>query len=292
MGENAGPAVARNVGLREAKTRWVLAVDNDAVVREDTLEKLHAAATEHDAVLVQPRSVFAHDETRVHYDGGGLHYAGLIALRNFYTPLAEATGEGTLPVDCVVSVVLLAERETVLEIGGFDPRYFILFEDLDLSYRLRARGETILSVEDAIVGHRSGTEGVSFRQGPNYPSSRVFLHSRNRWVFLAKNLAGWTLFLSLPGQALYELFSFLFALANGHPLAWFKGKLAALRLLPGLRADRLTIQTTRELGDRELLVGGPLVVTPDVARGAFRAGLLRFLNGSLMLWWRIVRVLA
>jgi GT2 family glycosyltransferase len=289
VGYNAGPSVARNVGLREARTRWVLALDNDVIVAEDTLEKLLDGARETGAILAQPRSVFADDTGSVHYDGGSLHFAGLIALRNFYTPLAEAEGVGTVPVDCVISLALLVDREKVLEIGGYEERYFILFEDLDLSYRLRARGETLIVVEDTIVQHRAGTPGVSFREGPRYPASRVFLHSRNRWIFLAKNYSWRTLLFASPGLLLYELFGFLFALAGGHPLAWCKGKLDFLRCSPGLLAARREVQATRVRCDGELLVGGPLTVTPDVAARPLRRMALWVVDGVLGAWWLLVR---
>src|SRR5690606_3519176 len=105
---NDGPCPARNAGMRAARNRWVLALDNDAVVRPDTLAKLAAAAaTDARIAIAQPRSVFASEPSRVHYDGGAFHYAGLIALRNFYRPIAAAEGQGTVDVDCAVAVALL-----------------------------------------------------------------------------------------------------------------------------------------------------------------------------------------
>ena len=83
-GSNAGPAVARNLGIAAAKNRWVLSIDNDAVLEPNVLERLSAAVAAHPGTAIaQPRSVFAHEPDRVHYDGGSFHAAGLIALRNF-----------------------------------------------------------------------------------------------------------------------------------------------------------------------------------------------------------------
>lgn len=286
---NDGPSAARNAGMRAAKTPLVLAVDNDAVLGEDTLEKLLAAQEATGAALVQPRSVLDSEPERVHYDGGELHYAGLIALRNFYRPLSLAEGQGVVDVGCAIALCLLVEREKVLELGGYDERYFILFEDNDLSYRLRSVGERIVSVEDALVRHRAGTAGISFREGPSYPARRVFLHARNRWVFLAKNHSASTLFFSTPGLALYELFGLAFACASGHPLAWLRGKSAALRMLPGLRQDRRRIQRARRVEDRELLCGGPLTVTPAVAESLWKARTLRLVDDLLELGWTVAR---
>ena len=234
-------------------------------------------------------STFASEPTRVHYDGGGFHYAGLIALRNFYTPLTEAVGTGVLRVDCAVAVALLVDRERVLAAGGWDPRYFILFEDLDLSYRLRARGLSILSVESALVQHLGGTSGISFREGPRYPTSRVFLHARNRAWFVAKNYSAWTILVAWPGLCLYGLASLVFATLSGGLGAWLRGKWDFVRLLGELPAERRAIQRARTVSDGALLVGGPLAITPALRSGALRKWMHEALDLCLRAWWGLAR---
>lgn len=295
MPRNDGPCPARNAGMRAAKNRWVLALDNDAVCTPDMLARLcEAVATAEKAApnsvaIAQPRSVFASEPSRVHYDGGAFHYVGLIALRNFYTPLAEATGRGTLDVDCAVAVALLVDRDAVLALGGYDETMFILFEDLDLSYRLRACGKRILSVEDALVLHKGGTPGISFREGPSYPGSRVFFHSRNRWTFMAKCMRWRTLLVAAPGICAYECVWFVFALASGAPHQWFRGKWRFVRLFRHIRRERARFQKQRSVADKDLLVGGPLTITPALKSNTVKSFLLRVLDGVLRLWWCVAR---
>lgn len=293
LAENHGPCPARNAGLRAATTPWVLLVDNDAVLTAGVLEKLVVAARSRpDVALVQPRSVFATETTRVHYDGGELHYVGLFALRNFYVPLERAHGAGTLVVGGAVSVALLVRRELVLALGGFDERYFILFEDLDLSFRVRAAGHTILSVEDALCLHRGGTPGISFRAKANYPRSRVFYHSRNRWYFLDANLARRTLFVAAPALALYEAVWLVFCAKERTLGGWWEGKLAYFRDSAGRRAARERVRSVRRVRDRELLVGGPLTIAPQLSERGAAALALRVLDRALQFWWKLARPLA
>ncbi|MFT4537627.1 MAG: GT2 family glycosyltransferase [Planctomycetota bacterium] len=288
-GSNDGPARARNLGMREARNRWVLSVDNDAACMPDMLAGLVLAAEQRaDAVIIQPRSVFAHEPTRVHYDGGRLHYAGLIALRNFYRPLATAHGQGAQDVDVAISVLLLVDRDVLMAAGGYDETYFILFEDLDLSCRLRMAGHGIVSVESAIVRHDIGTPGISFREGKSYPSRRVFFHSRNRWLYLLKCYRWRTLLFASPGLVVYELIWLAFAIRHGGLFAWMRGKFAVVRLLPQLRAKRAQAQRERVIPDRNLLVEGPLTLTPSLSEGS---GALpaRVLQRVLAIWWCCVR---
>lgn len=290
LGKNEGPCPARNAGLAAARNAWVLLLDNDAVLLPDTLERLaQAAADRPEAAVLEPRSVFASEPARVHYDGGALHYVGLFSLRNFYVPLDQAQGSGSVEVDGVVSVALLVRRDTLLAAGGFDPSFFILFEDLDLSLRLRMQGHTLLCVEEAIVLHRGGTPGISFRSGADYPRSRAFLHSRNRWIVLLKNYRLRTLLVAAPGLLLYELVWLGFALVGGVLGAHLQGKWAFFRALPRTLEARAQLERTRKLRDRELLVGGPLTVTPGLRSSGLHSGLLGALDLGLRAWWRLAR---
>ncbi len=284
---NGGPCQARNAGMRAAQNRLVLAVDNDALLAPDALVKLRAALVAHPgAIVAQPRSVFAEDPTRVHYDGGRFHYAGLLSLRNFCQPLEHAEGRGTLPVDGLVAIAPLVDAHALLEHDGYDEDFFILFEDYDLALRLRIAGERILAVEDAIVRHRGGTPGISFR-GAEYPRIRAFYHSRNRWLLLVKNHRWRTIAASLPGLLLYECAWFAFSALKGHARAYTAGKIGFAKDLRKALAKRRTVQAARVLTDRELLVGGPLTLSPQLvhARGARRAA--SALDASLRAWWRV-----
>lgn len=289
---NEGPCPARNRGLEEVEGEWVLLVDNDAVLAPDVLEKLERAAlTRPDAAVIQPRSVVDSDPATVHYDGGELHFCGLFALRNFFKPLAQAEGAGTLEVGGAIAVALLVRRELLRELGGFDPAYFVLFEDLDLSMRLRLAGHPILSVEDAICRHRGGTAGISFRGAIDYPRRRAFLHSYNRWRYLAKCHSWRSLVLGFPALALYELVWAAFTAKSGNFGAYLAGKREFLRGFGELRRARERVQSTRTRRDAEILVGGPLTIAPQIARGGLTSLALRGLDGVLRAWWALVRPL-
>lgn len=291
LGTNGGPCVARNAGMQAAKNRFVLAVDNDAVLLDSTLPGLVRALEERpDAVAAQPRSVYADETSRVHYNGGHFHYVGLYSLRNFAAPVAEAEGRGVLDVDGLIAICVLIDREAFFAVGGYDEDFFILFEDYDLSVRLRIAGHALLSVEDALVLHRGGTPGISFR-GDEYPKFRAFYHSRNRWLLIYKNYAWRTLLAALPGMLVYELAWLGFAVKNGHLRAHLAGKLDFVKALPAARHLRRRVQSSRRVLDRDMLVGGPVTFSPQlVAKPAARrvAGALdRILRGL----WSVFRPL-
>lgn len=284
---NGGPCVARNAGMRAARNRFVLAVDNDAVLLPSTLRQLREALEEcPDAVAAQPRSVYADDPGRVHYNGGAFHYVGLYSLRNFGVLVAEAEGEGVLEVDGLIAICILFDKLAYLSVGGYDEDFFILFEDFDLSMRLAIAGYPMLAVEDALVLHRGGTPGISFR-GNEYPKFRAFYHSRNRWLLLYKNYALRTLVAAAPGILVYELAWLAFAIKGGHLWAHLAGKLDFLKALRTARPKRRRIQATRVTPDRALLVGGPVTFSPQLVERPMARRLAACLDKTLRGIWRV-----
>ena len=292
MGSNLGPGAPRNRGLEEATTEFVLQVDSDVILAPDCLERLHAEALASGAAIAMPRALFDGDRSRVHYDGGAFHYVGVMTLRNFFRIAPQAVpAEPPIDVDAVISMALLLRREKVLAAGAYDVDYFILFEDHDLSYRLRARGERLRLLPEALVYHREGTAGLSYREGPAYPERRAFLHSRNRWRLLLRNHSAAALLLGLPGILAYELVWLGFAVTKGLLRPYLRGKRELFAQLPRLLTQRRAIQDARVVSDRVLLQAQPLTHAPMVKQGAVSRATERLLDATLRGWWWLVRPL-
>ncbi len=286
---NAGPCPARNAALSRARTAWVLQLDSDVLVRPDTLELLAAQAELPGVVAVQPRAVLASDPSVIHYDGGRMHYTGMLCLDRL---MGSVAGAPTQPedVDAVISMALLLARQPVLDAGGYDDAFFILFEDADLSYRLRARGLRLRRVPAAIVLHREGTAGISFRPGaPAYPSRRAYLHARNRGYLCLKNFSWSTLVLTLPGRGLYALVYLGFSASRGMLGSALRGHRDLLALVPRAMAQRRLLGGRRVLGDAVLLGSDDLTLSSVIVRSRLEARLEKAFNVVLRAWWRAVR---
>jgi len=282
---NDGPCAARNAGLRLATTDWVLQLDSDVIVRPDTLLRLLPETALPGVAVVQPRAVLAHDPAVVHYDGGAMHYVGVMCLDHLLQRVDAAPGPPE-DVDAVISMALLVDRRAVLASGGWDETFFILFEDHDLSYRLRAQGLRLRRVPAAVVLHREGTAGISFRPGaPAYPGRRAYLHARNRPYLVVKNYSWPALLLSWPGRAAYALVWAVFAASRGVFLDYLRGRIDFLRLLPRALRQRRLLAGVRCVSDRSLLLSPPLTFSPVIRRRGLEALLERGLDGMLSAWW-------
>lgn len=79
-----------------------------------------------------------------------------LARRNVVVEDAIRSGQESVVVDWLSGACMLARREALERVGGFDERYFLYWEDADLCRRLRTRGEEVRFVPGATAVHRVG----------------------------------------------------------------------------------------------------------------------------------------
>ena len=68
-------------------------------------------------------------------------------------------------VDWVSGACLLIRRKELDEVGGFDPRFFMYAEDVDLCAAVRARGRSVLFSAEPQVVHLRGNRRRQRRKG-------------------------------------------------------------------------------------------------------------------------------
>jgi glycosyltransferase involved in cell wall biosynthesis/GT2 family glycosyltransferase len=154
--DNAGPAAARNRGIREATGDLVLFIDDDVVPAPDLLAahlRHHVASGDDDTVVIGPM-ITPTDEVLspwVRWEQDMLYkqYAAMergeweATARQFYTANAS-----------------IARRHLVAA-GGFDEA-FRRAEDVELAYRLADRGLRFTFAKDAVVDHHAERSFVSW----------------------------------------------------------------------------------------------------------------------------------
>lgn len=91
-------------------------------------------------------------------------------------------------VPWVVAACVFVRRAAFEEVGGFDPRFFLYFEDVDLCVRLRAAGWRVVVEPSLVVLHQ---HRASSRGGLLSPAARRHMRSAVRfWVKHPEYAAG------------------------------------------------------------------------------------------------------
>jgi GT2 family glycosyltransferase len=254
LSANRGFAAANNVGLGLAEDcDWVALLNPDAFPEPDWLEHLVAAAGQHPGYsFFASRLLNAEDPELL--DGTGDVYAvsGLAYRRDHGLP---ACGVRLLPEEVFgpCAAAALYRREALLEVGGFDERFFCFFEDVDLAFRLRLAGHRCLYVPEAIVHHVGSATTVRHSTFSVYHAHRNLV-----WTFV-KNMPGPLLARYLAHHLLLNLVSLAYFAAMGQGRPILRAKWDALRGLPRALVARQAIQSRRRVSVGQLLrlmVGG------------------------------------
>jgi GT2 family glycosyltransferase len=243
--ENRGFAGGNNAGAAVASGRFLAFLNNDAVAEPGWLEALRqsllAAAR---PALATSLVVFADDPGVVDSAGDGWLRVGTGFKHGHGQPAENYRRAGEVFGACGAACMI--RRHAFLELGGFDESFFLVFEDVDLSFRARLSGHTCYFVPSAVVRHAgSASLGRS-------SATSVYYGQRNvEWVFW-KNTPTPLLLRSLPGHGAYLVAAALFFCAKGRLPAFLRAKAAALRGLPRILRQRSRLQASRAVTHRAL----------------------------------------
>lgn len=158
---NVGFARANNQGLHASRGQYVLFLNSDTIVPAGTLTALVQFMDDHpDASACGPRLVGADGHAQAFAFGGDPTIAYLLARGwnrlLFSRPLHDWETDLAQPVDWVSGASLLARRDALDEVGGFDEKFFMYFEDNDLCLRLRRAGWKIFYNPTVTITHFGG----------------------------------------------------------------------------------------------------------------------------------------
>ncbi|KGH48114.1 glycosyl transferase [Modestobacter caceresii] len=180
-GENSGFAGGCNTGVRHARGEVVGFINNDA--RPDP-QWVRAAVD----VLQRDRSVASvaskvldWEGTHIDYVDGSLTWFGMGYKREVERP---DSGEWETPRDVLfgTGAAMFVRKDVYETVGGFDERFFMFYEDVDLGWRLNLLGWRVRYVPDSIAFHK---HHASMNKFGSY--RETFLLERNALFSMIKN---------------------------------------------------------------------------------------------------------
>ena len=176
---NLGYGKGNTFGTRTATGEYLLIVNPDNVLPPDALERMVERLESDPSIgILAPKLVFpsgtVRDSARSFPSFADVFIKRTVLKYLFPKRIAAytRTGEGgdshpvtsaMADVDWVAGACLFLRRSLYEELGGFDPRFFLFFEDIDLCRRTWAAGKRVVYDPSIIVAdreHRLSEGGV------------------------------------------------------------------------------------------------------------------------------------
>lgn len=194
-GSNLGYGRAVNLGARSCRDGDLLVCNPDIVLRPGSLPHLAGVLAGEPAVgIVGPRlrnlDGTTYPSARTFpsmLDAAGHGLVGLVWPDNPFSRryrLLDWDHEQRRQVDWVSGACFLIRREAWTSLGGFDPRYFMYMEDVDLSWRAGRLGWLVIYQPEAEVVH---AQGIS---ADTRPYRMILAHHRSMLTFARRTTTG------------------------------------------------------------------------------------------------------
>lgn len=191
--ENLGYAAGNNVGIRYAMDHgadFVMILNNDTIVDKNLLVQLIESVKKGKVGAVSPKIYFAsgfefHKERYSKSElGRVIWYAGgLVDWENVYgsgrgvDEVDNGQYDKEVETDVATGTCILLNKDALESVGLFDEKYFMYYEDTDLSQRLKKAGWKVLYEPKGMVWHKvAQSSGIGSGLNDYYTT-------RNRMLF-------------------------------------------------------------------------------------------------------------
>lgn len=185
--ENRGFTGGNNLGMQAARGEFFFIVNNDTELTPALLDELLQPLLENEQIGVSCPKIKFYDAPDV------VQYAGYNPM-NLYTGTATPVGCGQTdhpgydqsgPTHFAHGCAMLVRRSVVERVGRFAERFFLYYEELDWSQRIKNAGYLIYYQPSAFILHK---ESVSV--GAHNPLKTYYM-TRNRILFIRRHGSPW-----------------------------------------------------------------------------------------------------
>ncbi|GAC1325419.1 MAG: glycosyltransferase family 2 protein [Thermoleophilaceae bacterium] len=276
MRSNDGYMSACNEAARHASGDLLLTLDADAIVAPGFCEAIRRPLADGRGWSAWMGLLTMESGRTINTSGGVTHFTGISWAGQLGLPVQAAAGEPH-EVAFLTGACLAIRREAWERDPGFPEQYFLYFDDVDLSLRLRLGGGRIGIEPDARVDHL-----YDFSRG----RVKWRMLERNRWATVIRTFPTELLVLVLPALLATEIALLVIALRGG----WVREKLRSvgdlIRWTPRLIRERRAIQARRSISAAEFADH----LTAELSNPYLgRAGRSRALGTLLATYWFGVR---
>lgn len=193
--KNRGYAGANNFGVKKARGKYVLFLNNDTTVTSNFLEPLVKKMESDETIgAVQPQIRNMVNKDVIDSIGSFFTFTGFLYHYGYFQPANLNKYHKELSVYSVKGACFLMKRIDYLNLGGIDEGFVTYVEESDLCHRILLSGKKIMYVPKSVVYHFGGGDMNIMTKSEVV----IFRSFRNRFVSYLKNLGIKKLILVLP----------------------------------------------------------------------------------------------
>ncbi len=236
LADNSGFTGGNIAGYEHASGDLIVLLNNDTEAHPKWLEEIHRASQAYpDAGSFASKMLYFEDRGRVENCGFDMGITGATLELGRDKPDGPDWAQPRKVFGGCGGAVAY-RRRMLQDVGFLDPEFFMIYEDVDLSFRAQLRGYECVYVPAAIVYHRYRvTIGKA-------PLRQVFYSQRNIEFVYLKNMPLGLMLRSLPQRLAYEAGAGIYFARQGAGSTFLRAKLEVLRCLPSILRKRREIQ--------------------------------------------------
>ncbi|MDP3940881.1 MAG: glycosyltransferase family 2 protein [bacterium] len=193
--ENLGFSGGMNSGMRSALEKgadYVVIVNNDTVFDEAFLQAANKFIASEKGMGIFVPKIYFYPGNEYHFDrykenergkviwyaGGNIDWDNVIGFHRGVDEVDFGQHDKERETMYATGCCIVFPKEVIEHVGFFDDSYYLYYEDIDLSMRVRRKGFKIFFVPEAMLWHKNAKSSG----GSGSPLQDYFI-SRNRMLF-------------------------------------------------------------------------------------------------------------
>ena len=179
--KNIGYGRANNLGVKNAKTPYIMIINPDVIIDSDSIGLLYEKYLNYKNVGIVAPSLY--DTNNKRRTNGSISRLKKDKSKNLNV---QNLAEGDTCYDFVVGCSLFMSRDFFNKIGGFDKDFFMYFEDNEICDKIYRNNKYILEIPDSKMIHREGLSS-NFDYFTNIKLS--IIHKISEYIYYRKNMS-------------------------------------------------------------------------------------------------------
>lgn len=228
--KNLGFAAGNNIAIKfllERRCKYILLLNGDTVVHTDLIASLFHRLKSNNKLGIVSSTIVYYESPKKIWFAGGVFNRTFCFTRHVNLDKHVLFARSGL-TDFVSGCCMMVRSEVFVDVGLFDERTFLYFEDAFFCYKAKLKGYESYIVKQALVKHRvSSSSGI---KGTNHMScTRSYHFARNPFLFIKNEKVFFYQVSQLFGQLCIRLPYYLFKMCREKQIGSVRCYLFGLR---------------------------------------------------------------